>query len=139
MGDVLGPLEQRHRLLRGLVAVERALVVLTARLVELGDEQVVVEPLQLLAEAGDVLVDHLPHGGELGLPAVLELAGAGGAGLPLEEPHRGADDQQDEQDVHAASLRQPAERTAGLMRCPNHSPVILDQLHGIQHHPLLCR
>ena len=56
---VLGPLQQRHRLLGGLVAVERALVVLAAGLVELGHEQVVVEPLQLLAEAGDVLVgDH---------------------------------------------------------------------------------
>ena len=63
-----------ERLLGGLVGVERPLVVLACGLVERRRQHVGVEPLQLLAEAGDVLVGDLAHRLEVGdLPLLSAL------------------------------------------------------------------
>ena len=116
MLDVVGAGGQPQRLLGGLVGVEGALVVLARRLVELGGQHVGVEPLQLLAEAGDVLVGDDAHSGEVGGLTGLELGAAALRGDALEDEDAGADDQEQHEDVHVPSLRGAAHRfrVAGL-------------------------
>ena len=122
--DLVGRGDPSKRLLGGFVGVEGALVVLTGGLVELGGQQLAVETLELLAEAGDVLVGHLAHRVEVGGAALLEGA------LTVATRHRLRDEDDradDDQQHHGAPY---GEATRGVRiplrrRESNYTDVVL--------------
>ena len=104
MPYVLGPGESGGGGLRGLVGVERPLVVGVGARVQLLAGEVDVEVLQLHAERGHVLLGELLHRGDLGLDAreltpLARLAGRDGDG------DEAADDDQQEQEFHGHMVR----------------------------------
>jgi hypothetical protein len=111
---VVGLLHHRERPLRRLVGVQGSLPVLRHRLVGLGQLDVEVQPLELLAEPGDVLLGGVAGGvhvggAELWLPARGDLRASRRA--HHEPERRGEEDQQEE--LHASRLptgRERAER-----------------------------
>lgn len=100
LGDLVRRPDAGHRTLRGLVGVQRGLVVDPGLLVEIVTLDLAVQTLQLLPEVGDVLV------GEPADPLELLLLIATGphAGPPaLRHEPTSASDQDDQQPLHGVS------------------------------------
>ena len=108
--DVLGPAGLVQQGLGVLVGVQRALVVLPHRRVELGGQGLDVQPGQLLAEAGDVLVGDLAHPRPGTRPPAARAAPlallAGAAACRTSD----ADDEDQDDPLHAVSVAGSAQR-----------------------------